>query len=278
MDDSVADIRRLHETSARARRILLPCAGAALLVFVAVASALVIKPLPFSDWTYYWEAARGTVGYERGGVLVYALRGLQLLQLPPYATALILNLGAAAILLGVASRAERTRTGVATWLVYLYLLAIAPYYAVVQFDLAATALLCAGLGAPRRYGTPNACKGGHGRGARCLCGIEPTTVPAGDPGIRRVGRLRHVAGPRYPGHAESTRRVRRVRPDGGGPCRVCTGLRAARRRGPLRCRAHDVGRHPVRRPAFFRNHGSPVRPVEHAGHARCAPRRQPPPR
>lgn len=166
MDDSVADIRRLHETSARAGRILLPCAGAALLVLVAVASALVIQPLPFSDWTYYWEAARGTVGYERGGVLVYALRGLQLLQLPPYATALILNLTAASILLGVASRAERTRTGVATWLVYLYLLVIAPYYAVVQFDLAATALLCAGL----------ACLADAGRETRAKVGMAVVLV------------------------------------------------------------------------------------------------------
>lgn len=119
--------------------------AAALLAAVATTWAFVIKPLPFSDWDYYWKAAEGTISYERGGVLVFALRLLQALSLPPYATALVMNLIAALALLILAHRVDGARIGITAILVLVYLLAITPYYAVVQFDLPATALLCGGL-------------------------------------------------------------------------------------------------------------------------------------
>src|SRR5690606_12277612 len=98
-----------------------------------------------SDWLYYWRAAEGSVAYERGGVLLFALRVLQEFALPPYVAALVINGFSAVTILAVAYRANERRVGLALALVYIYLLAITPYYAVVQFDLAATALLCTGL-------------------------------------------------------------------------------------------------------------------------------------
>lgn len=145
--------------SARASGSIPPRHDPAVLVIVAIllttlatAWALALKPLPFSDWAYYWEAAQGTASYERGGVLLFALRGLQALELPPYAAALAMNLTAALAMLMLAYRADGGRTRAVTAIVTVYLLAIAPYFSVVQFDLPATALLCAGLCllAPRR--------------------------------------------------------------------------------------------------------------------------------
>lgn len=115
------------------------------LAIVATIWAFAIRPEPFSDWAYYWEAASGAVAYERGGLLLFALRGLQAMSLPPHAAALALNLPAAAILGWLAHRADGGRFGMAAMLVFAYLLAIVPYYAVVQLDMAATALACAGM-------------------------------------------------------------------------------------------------------------------------------------
>ncbi|GGK13303.1 hypothetical protein [Luteimonas terricola] len=119
--------------------------GAILLLALATTSAFIVRPLPFSDWAYYWDVAQGSFPYERGGVMVFVLRAFQLLQLEPYATALIMNLAAAAVLLAVAWRAEAGHMSMPMLLVLAYLLVIAPYFSVVQFDLAATALLCVGL-------------------------------------------------------------------------------------------------------------------------------------
>lgn len=130
--------------SSRYERVALIVATV-LLAAVATAWALAIKPLPFSDWEYYWEAAQGTISYERGGLLLFALRLLQALSLPPYATALVMNLLASFALVILAYRADGARLGVAAILVLVYLLAITPYHSVVQFDLPATALLCGGL-------------------------------------------------------------------------------------------------------------------------------------
>lgn len=129
----------------RRRDSLLLFLGAGMVAVLATASALLVRPLPFSDWAYYWSAAEGSFPYERGGVMVFVLRAMQTLQLAPYATALIMNLAAAAALLVTAWKAEAERVGIATLLVIAYLLVIGPYFAVVQFDLAATAFLCAGL-------------------------------------------------------------------------------------------------------------------------------------
>ena len=74
------------------------------------------------------------------------LRALQKLPLAPYAVMLLINLASALVILAIAYRADGRRIGLASALVYAYLLAITPYFAVVQFDLSATALLCAGFG------------------------------------------------------------------------------------------------------------------------------------
>lgn len=116
-----------------------------LLAVVAAAFAYVVKPLPFSDWAYYWDAASGTASYERGGVLLFVLRAIQSLELDPYVAALAMNLPAAVVILVITYVADGRRIGIATALVLAYLLAITPYFSVVQFDLSATALLFAGF-------------------------------------------------------------------------------------------------------------------------------------
>ena len=126
-------------------RSFLLLSGALLLAALATASAFIIRPAPFSDWAYYWQVAEGGIPYERGGVMVFALRALQALRLEPHATALLMNLAAAAVLLAAVCRADSRRAGMPLLLVFAYLVAITPYFAVVQFDMAATAMLCAGL-------------------------------------------------------------------------------------------------------------------------------------
>ncbi|KGO99809.1 hypothetical protein N791_13880 [Lysobacter defluvii IMMIB APB-9 = DSM 18482] len=111
----------------------------------ATAWALVIRPEPFSDWLYYWRAAEGSVAYERGGVLLFVLRGLQQISLPPHLAALVINSISALAILAVAYQANGRRLGLPLLLVFAYLLAITPYHAVVQLDLSSTALLCAGI-------------------------------------------------------------------------------------------------------------------------------------
>ena len=117
----------------------------AALAIAATIWAFAIRPEPFSDWAYYWEAASGAAAYERGGLLLFVLGGLQAMSLPPHAAALALNLPAAGLLLWLAHRADGDRFGMVAILVFAYLLAIVPYYAVVQLDMAATALACAGM-------------------------------------------------------------------------------------------------------------------------------------
>ncbi len=137
--------KRLHELiPSKYDRIALTTA-VVLLVALSTASAFAIRPLPFSDWLYYWEVARGAVRYERGGVLVFVLRLLQALSLQPYTAALAMNLASAFAILALAYRGNTKRIGIAPILVLAYLLAITPYYSVIQFDLPATALLCGGL-------------------------------------------------------------------------------------------------------------------------------------
>lgn len=135
---------QVNASSAPATRILL-VAGAVLLVAAATAWALIIRPEPFSDWLYYWRAAEGSVAYERGGVLLFVLRGLQQISLPPHLAALVINSISAVAILAVAYQANGRRLGLPLLLVFAYLLAITPYYAVVQLDLSSTALLCAGI-------------------------------------------------------------------------------------------------------------------------------------
>ncbi|MCE7032796.1 hypothetical protein LY625_09260 [Lysobacter sp. GX 14042] len=147
MTGSVTEARLPYEAAAAAGRARLLHAAAALLLVAAAAGwATAIRPQPFSDWLYYWEAARGAIAYERGGIMLFVLRVLQKLPLAPYAVMLLINLASALVILAIAYRADGRRIGLASALVYAYLLAITPYFAVVQFDLSATALLCAGFG------------------------------------------------------------------------------------------------------------------------------------
>lgn len=119
--------------------------GAVVLVAAATAWALIIRPEPFSDWLYYWRAAQGSVAYERGGVLLFVLRGLQAIALPAHLAALVINAVSALAILAVAYEASGRRIGPPLVLIFGYLLAITPYYPVVQLDLSSTALLCAGM-------------------------------------------------------------------------------------------------------------------------------------
>lgn len=120
-------------------------AAAALLVLVSATWAFAVRPAPFSDWAYYWDAALGVVGYERGGILLFILRMLQAIDLRPFAAALVMNMAAALAIMAITYRAEGSRVGVATILVTAYLFAITPFHSVVQFDLPATALLFGGI-------------------------------------------------------------------------------------------------------------------------------------
>ena len=117
----------------------------AALAIAATMWAFAIRPEPFSDWAYYWQAASGAVAYERGGLLLFVLGGLQAMSLPPHVAALALNLPAAIFVGWLAHRADGHRFGMAAMLVFAYLFTLVPYYAVVQLDVAATALACAGM-------------------------------------------------------------------------------------------------------------------------------------
>jgi len=119
---------------------------AGVVTLVAALWAYVLRPMPFSDWAYYWQVAQGVVSYERGGVMVFVLRFLQVLGLAPFQAALVMNVIAAIAILSVAWRWSGRRCGLALMLVAAYLLAITPYFSVVQFDLPATSMLVVGLG------------------------------------------------------------------------------------------------------------------------------------
>lgn len=118
---------------------------AVLLVGQAWTFAWVLQPVPFSDWAYYWEAARGNVSYERGGVLLYVLKAFQWLGLSAHYTATLLNLTFALVILVVLYHGSRETIKLGATLACLYLLLIGPYFSVVQFDLSSTAVLIAGF-------------------------------------------------------------------------------------------------------------------------------------
>lgn len=107
--------------------------------------ALWLQPVPHSDWEYYWRAAGEYQDYERGGLGLWLLAIPKALGLSPVASALSLNLPAAAMALWVSWRADR-RVARGLWLASAaYLALLAPYFGLVQLDLLATVLLAIGM-------------------------------------------------------------------------------------------------------------------------------------
>lgn len=106
--------------------------------------ALAFRPEPFSDWFYYWRAAGDLSLYERGGAALLLVGALRPLNAPPYALMLCLNLIAAVAILLAARRLDGSAGKFFSHFVAAYLLLIAPYYALVQFDLLAA--MCIALG------------------------------------------------------------------------------------------------------------------------------------
>jgi len=133
----------------RAGRILsspwlfLACLAPTLLLGAGL--ALWLQPEPHSDWGYYWRAAGEYQDYERGGVGLWLLAIPKALGLSPVASALSLNLLAAAVVLRVSWCAD-LRGARGLWLATAaYLFLISPYFGIVQLDLAAAASLGAGM-------------------------------------------------------------------------------------------------------------------------------------
>jgi hypothetical protein len=112
-----------------------------LLFALGAGSALWLQPEPHSDWLYYWTAAGNADAYVRGGLSLWLLSIPKLMGLSPVASALALNLPAAAWLWFLAYRIDRSRWKLLAHLVFLYLLLITPYFGIVQLDLVAAAQL-----------------------------------------------------------------------------------------------------------------------------------------
>jgi len=104
-----------------------------------------VRPAPQSDWAYYWAAAGEASRYERGGLGLWLLAVPKAFGVSPLASALLLNLPAAAGMLWLTRAAEGGRWGLATLLVALYLLLLTPFAGMVQLDLIAATAIAAGF-------------------------------------------------------------------------------------------------------------------------------------
>ena len=117
----------------------------AAITALATVLAVQFAPEPFSDWQYYWQAAGSPDHYERGGAALVLLGWLKRLGASPHLTMLGLNLVAGIATLMLARRVDPTPGKWIAHLAALYLLLLAPYYGIVQFDLLAAMSLGLGL-------------------------------------------------------------------------------------------------------------------------------------
>lgn len=117
----------------------------ALILALGAGLALWLSPEPHSDWAYYWAAAGDASRYERGGVSLWLLAAPKTLGWSPVASALLLNLTSAAVMLWVSRAADTTRGRWFALLVALYLLLITPFAGIVQLDLVAATQMATGL-------------------------------------------------------------------------------------------------------------------------------------
>jgi len=134
---------------AKAERLLasrgLLVAAVTVLMAIGGGLALWLRPEPHSDWAYYWAAGGEASRYERGGLGLWLLAVPNALGLSPLASALLLNLPAAAGMVWLTRTAEGGRWGLATLLVALYLLLLTPFAGIVQLDLIAATAIAAGF-------------------------------------------------------------------------------------------------------------------------------------
>lgn len=136
----------------------------ALICAAAIALALAFDPSPHSDWLYYWIAAGDASLYQRGGAGLGLLAALKALGASPVAASLCINVASAAALLWVAYRCDPGRWKWYAQLVAGMLLAVTPFYGIVQLDLVAIAFLA--IATWFLAGTP-----GLPTTARFTCGI-----------------------------------------------------------------------------------------------------------
>ena len=116
-----------------------------IFLVVGLGLALGLGPLPHSDWALYWTSAGDASAYERGGVGLWLLAVPRLLGFGPVGAALLLNLAAGLVVLGISWKMDRSRKHLLAILTATYLIMLAPYVGIVQLDMLAAAFVAAAL-------------------------------------------------------------------------------------------------------------------------------------